>query len=64
MYYVTHNLQSGRMPLHWACSGGRTEVVEFLVQSGVPVDARDDVSRVELFLWNCQIHYENCIFNI
>lgn len=35
--------QSGRVPLHWAASGGQTAVVEFLLSHGVKIDPRDDV---------------------
>ena len=32
-----------RMPIHWAASGGHTEIVDFLLNFHVPVDARDEV---------------------
>ena len=38
--------QSGRQPLHWACSGGHVSVVEYLCVdcSLQDVDVRDGVS--------------------
>ena len=36
--------QNERMPLHWAASGGHTDVVKFLLDLGVPLDNKDDVS--------------------
>ena len=35
--------QSMRMPIHWAVSGGHTDMVDFLLGLNVPVDARDEV---------------------
>ena len=32
-----------RMPIHWAASGGHTEIVDFLLNFHVPVDVRDEV---------------------
>lgn len=32
------------MPLHWAASGGHSEIVKFLLGLGVPFDGKDDVS--------------------
>lgn len=32
------------MPIHWAASGGHTDIVRFLLNLGVPVDNKDDVS--------------------
>ncbi|KAK3090050.1 hypothetical protein FSP39_008821 [Pinctada imbricata] len=34
-----------RMPLHWACSAGRKEIVEYLLKSRAPVDARDEIAE-------------------
>jgi len=34
------------MPLHWAASGGHTEIVEMLLSMNVPVDARDEVCQL------------------
>uniref|UniRef100_A0A3Q2NQA0 Proteasome 26S subunit, non-ATPase 10 n=1 Tax=Fundulus heteroclitus TaxID=8078 RepID=A0A3Q2NQA0_FUNHE len=39
--------QDGRTALHWACSAGHTEVVEFLLSLGVEVNLQDDVSFVQ-----------------
>ena len=37
------------MPIHWAASGGHTNIVEYLVSFDVPIDVRDDVStRVQV----------------
>ena len=36
--------QNKRMPLHWSASGGRTEIAEYLLGLGVPIDQYDDVS--------------------
>ena len=36
--------QSMRMPIHWAASGGHTEMVEYLLNFNVPVDVRDEVN--------------------
>ena len=35
--------QSMRMPIHWAASGGHTDMVEYLLNFNVPVDVRDEV---------------------
>lgn len=32
------------MPLHWAASGGHTDVVKYLLDHRVPIDEKDDVS--------------------
>ena len=37
-------VQDSRTALHWACSAGHTEIVEFLLQLGVPVNDKDDAS--------------------
>ena len=36
--------QHGRMPLHYACDNGHTEVVKVLLQSGADVEAKNEVS--------------------
>ena len=41
---ATRTDQDSRTALHWACSAGHTEIVEFLLQLGVPVNDKDDVS--------------------
>lgn len=38
------------MLLHWAASGGHNEVVKFLLDLGVPVDEKDDVSSFSFIL--------------
>lgn len=37
-------LQNKRAPLHWAASGGKTEITEYLLGCGVPINEPDDVS--------------------
>lgn len=37
-------LQNERMPLHWAASGGHTDIVKYLLDHRVPIDEKDDVS--------------------
>lgn len=37
-------LQNKRMPLHWAASGGHTDIVKYLLDLRVPIDEKDDVS--------------------
>ena len=44
-YYSSDWFQSMRMPIHWAASGGHTEMVEYLLNFNVPVDVRDEVNR-------------------
>uniref|UniRef100_A0A2K5IW38 Uncharacterized protein n=1 Tax=Colobus angolensis palliatus TaxID=336983 RepID=A0A2K5IW38_COLAP len=39
---ATRTDQDRRTALHWACSAGHTEIVEFLLQLGVPVNDKDD----------------------
>uniref|UniRef100_A0A0G2JZI5 Proteasome 26S subunit, non-ATPase 10 n=1 Tax=Rattus norvegicus TaxID=10116 RepID=A0A0G2JZI5_RAT len=39
---ATRTDQDSRTALHWACSAGHTEIVEFLLQLGVPVNEKDD----------------------
>lgn len=36
--------QDRRTALHWACSAGHTDIVEFLLDMGVEVNLQDDVS--------------------
>ncbi|MBN3318556.1 PSD10 ATPase, partial [Atractosteus spatula] len=36
--------QDHRTALHWACSAGHTDIVEFLLDLGVEVNLKDDVS--------------------
>ncbi|XP_008336313.1 26S proteasome non-ATPase regulatory subunit 10-like [Cynoglossus semilaevis] len=35
--------QDHRTALHWACSAGHTDIVEFLLDLGVEVNLQDDV---------------------
>ncbi len=39
-------LQSGRLPIHWAASLGLAELTELLLSLGSPVDPTDDVSSI------------------
>ncbi|KAJ7390163.1 26S proteasome non-ATPase regulatory subunit 10 [Desmophyllum pertusum] len=42
--------ENERMPLHWAASGGHTEIVKFLLDVGVPVDTKDDTQWTPLMI--------------
>ena len=49
--------QSQRLPLHWAVSAGHTEIAEYLLKLGTPVDIRDEVrililSSPAMHIWN------------
>ncbi len=46
------------MPLHWAASGGHTDIVEYLLRRDVPADARDEV-LVTLRAW--LLHFSRVI---
>ena len=48
IYYIIDS-QSGRCPLHWASSGGRQDIVEYLLRLKVDVDPRDEVNM--LYFW-------------
>ena len=44
-YYIDMLLlQSGRTALHWACSGGHTEVVKHLINNNADISATSNVS--------------------
>ena len=45
---ATRTDQDSRTALHWACSAGHTEIVEFLLGLGVPVNDKDDVSTRQI----------------
>ena len=47
--------QSGRCPLHWASSGGRLDIVEYLLQLKVDVDARDEVGSCLIWYLSDQL---------
>ncbi|XP_013420006.1 26S proteasome non-ATPase regulatory subunit 10-like [Lingula anatina] len=47
---ATKTDRGGRVPLHWAASGGHSEEVEYLLRMGVPVDPRDDVKYTQSLL--------------
>ncbi|CAL8142543.1 unnamed protein product [Orchesella dallaii] len=42
--------ESGRIPIHWACSMGFTELTELLLTLGSPVDASDDDQLTPLII--------------
>ena len=45
-YYIdVFLLQYGWTPLHWACSNGHTEIVNFLVSNHADISATTDVSN-------------------
>jgi ankyrin repeat protein len=53
-FVLTCLLQSGRTPLHHACSGGHAEVVTVLLAAGAQIDAQDQVWTVEMrFVLTC-----------
>lgn len=43
--------QDRRTALHWACSAGHTNIVEFLLDLGVEVNLQDDVGGFEMFIF-------------
>ena len=43
---------SGRLPIHLACFGGKTEIVREFIALGVSVDATDSDGRTPL-IWAC-----------
>ncbi|XP_006835556.1 PREDICTED: 26S proteasome non-ATPase regulatory subunit 10-like [Chrysochloris asiatica] len=47
---ATKTDQDNRTVLHWACSAGHTEIVEFLLQRGVPVNDKDDAGCTPLHI--------------
>ncbi|KAL7979974.1 hypothetical protein Chor_004443 [Crotalus horridus] len=40
--------QDNRTALHWACSAGHSDVVDFLLSLGVPVNDKDDIALMLL----------------
>jgi len=38
-------IQDNRTALHWACSAGHADIVQFLLELGVDVNIEDDVSQ-------------------
>ncbi|XP_005755580.1 26S proteasome non-ATPase regulatory subunit 10-like [Pundamilia nyererei] len=42
--------QDRRTALHWACSAGHTDIVEFLLDMGVEVNLQDDASWTPLHI--------------
>ena len=46
------------MPLHWASSTGKADVVDYLLSLHVPVDARDEV----VIHLHTLFHYRNLPF--
>jgi len=48
---ATRNDQDDRQPLHWACSAGRNEVIDYLVHTcHVPIDLPDDSGWTPLII--------------
>uniref|UniRef100_A0A8C5XLP2 26S proteasome non-ATPase regulatory subunit 10 n=1 Tax=Microcebus murinus TaxID=30608 RepID=A0A8C5XLP2_MICMU len=47
---ATRTDQDSRTALHWAWSAGHTEIVEFLLQLGVPVNDKDDAGWFPLHI--------------
>ena len=45
------NKKDDRTPLHWACSGGHGDIVNYLISKGASVNAVDDVSNFILFVF-------------
>merc|ERR1711893_458562 len=41
---------SGRAPLHWAASGGHSDIVDHLLGLGVPVDDNDETAWTPLLI--------------
>lgn len=41
---LVFSIQDNRTALHWACSAGHSDVVDFLLSLGMPVNDKDDVS--------------------
>uniref|UniRef100_A0A6I8NM37 Proteasome 26S subunit, non-ATPase 10 n=1 Tax=Ornithorhynchus anatinus TaxID=9258 RepID=A0A6I8NM37_ORNAN len=41
---ATKTDQDNRTALHWACSAGHTDIVDFLLRFGVPVNDKDDIA--------------------
>ncbi|XP_043560953.1 26S proteasome non-ATPase regulatory subunit 10 isoform X2 [Chiloscyllium plagiosum] len=42
--------QDNRTVLHWSCSAGHKDIVDFLLSLGVPVDPKDDVGWTPLHI--------------
>lgn len=47
------DFQDNRTPLHWACSAGHSDIVQFLLDLGVDVNLQDDVM---LSISRCTFH--------
>ena len=44
------DLQDGRTPLHWACTSGSLEIVRYLLDQKVEVDAKDSAGWTPLHI--------------
>ncbi|ROL47301.1 26S proteasome non-ATPase regulatory subunit 10 [Anabarilius grahami] len=45
---VTKTDQDSRTALHWACSAGHVDIVQFLLNLGVEVNLQDDIAQILL----------------
>lgn len=52
------SFQDRRTALHWACSAGHTNIVEFLLDLGVEVNLQDDVGLIVLIVHLANNHFE------
>lgn len=43
-YIIFTTIKNGRTPLHYACSHGLYETVEYLIESGADINAATDVN--------------------
>jgi 26S proteasome non-ATPase regulatory subunit 10 len=57
---ITATDESGRTVLHWACSGGRAEIVRWLLERGSNPNIPDD-SRWTPLIIACSAGHEPCV---
>ena len=49
--YCVNFLQTGRQAIHWACVGGKKEIVDFLIaEYNVPLDVADEAGWTPLII--------------
>lgn len=53
IYSQSFSFQDHRTALHWACSAGHTNIVEFLLDMGAEVNLQDDVGQRVRVLFVC-----------